>query len=73
MIFFLVYLAGVIIGLAVMRDRWPARVVAAMVWPLGPMAFIVVVSIMLIAAAILWPLPILSAGAAIAALAWWLA
>jgi hypothetical protein len=67
-----VYAVGVLIGLSVMRDRWPARLATALVWPLGPLAFVVVVSILLLASAILWPVPVLSAAALFGALLWWL-
>jgi hypothetical protein len=68
--YLLVYLAGVVIALAFMRDRWPARIGTALVWPLGPMAFLVVVPILLAAAVILWPVPVLGAAAVVTALAW---
>jgi hypothetical protein len=68
-----VYLAGIVIALAVMRDPWPARLGTALVWPLGPLAFVVVVSILLVASAILWPLPVLTGTALLGALGWWLA
>jgi hypothetical protein len=61
-----IYLAGVVTALAVMRDRWPVRLTTALVWPLGPMAFAVVVSMLLVASAILWPVPVLGAAAVIA-------
>ena len=67
MIYFGLYAIGVVIALALMRDPWPARVGTALVWPLGPMAFLVVVPIMLVAAAVLWPVPVLGGAAAIAA------
>ena len=68
-----VYLAGVVVALAVMRDRWPARVGTALVWPLGPMAFVAVVIILLMASVYLWPVPVLGAISAVAALIWALA
>ena len=55
-----------------MRDRWPTRVAAALVWPLGPMAFIVVVFIFLVTAAILWPVFGLAMAALLGALITWL-
>ncbi len=67
-----IYLTGVAIGLAVMRDRWPERVITALAWPLGPAAFVVVITIMLLAAAVLWPVPVLSGAALITALGWML-
>jgi hypothetical protein len=65
-----VYLAGVVVALTVMRDRWPARVGTALVWPLGPMAFVAVVIILLLASVYLWPVPVLAAISAVAALIW---
>jgi hypothetical protein len=59
----LIYLAGVIVGLAVMRDRWPVRLMTALVWPLGPIAFVIVTAVLLVTAAILWPVPILGSAA----------
>jgi hypothetical protein len=67
-----VYLAGVAIGLVVMRDAWSIRVPTALVWPLGPIAFVIVVAIMLVTAAILWPIPILATAAVIGTVAWWI-
>ena len=66
----MIYAAGVLIGVLVMRDRWPERIVTALLWPLGPLAFAVVVPILLVAAAILWPVPVLGATAGMAAVAW---
>jgi hypothetical protein len=54
-----IYLGGVAIGLAVMRDRWPERLVTAAAWPLGVLALAVVVVIQFAAALYLWPVPIL--------------
>jgi hypothetical protein len=64
-----IYLVGVAIGLIVMRDRWPARIVAALAWPLGVVALAVVATILSIAAVYLWPVPIL-ATLALAAAVW---
>ena len=72
MIPLIVYLVGVVIGLVGMRDRWPARVVTAALWPVGPAAFIVVLVVLSVAAAILWPVPVLGTAALIGALAWWM-
>ena len=70
MAFLLIYAAGVVVGLAVMRDPWKARLATALAWPLGPMAFVIVVSMMLVAATIVWPVPMLTMWALVAALAW---
>ena len=68
--YLLIYALGVVIGLAVMRDRWPARIATSLAWPLGPIAFLVVVPVLLVAAAILWPVPILGGAAMIAGVLW---
>ena len=65
-----VYIIGILVGLAVMRDRWPARLATALVWPLGPIAFVLVISLLLVVSAILWPVLILGA-AAVAGLIFW--
>jgi hypothetical protein len=71
-IYLAVYLAGVVLGLAVMRDRWGARLATALCWPLGPVAFVVVVTVMLVVATILWPLVLIPVWT-IAGLLIWLA
>jgi hypothetical protein len=70
MAYLIVYLAGVAIGLAAMRDRWPSRLAIALLWPLGPMAFLVVIAILAVAAIALWPIPVLGA-ATLLGLALW--
>ena len=66
------YLLGVVVALAVMRDPWPARVGTALLWPLGPLAFVAVVIILVVASLMLWPLLLVPAVAILGALAWWL-
>jgi hypothetical protein len=70
--FLIVYVIGVVIGLAMMRDRWPARVATALVWPLGPIAFLVIVPSLLVVATILWPLVMLPLAAIVVAAITWL-
>jgi hypothetical protein len=55
------YLAGVVVGLAVMRDPWPVRLATAAVWPLGIASLVIVTVILLLAAVYLWPIPMLAA------------
>jgi hypothetical protein len=66
-----VYLAGLAIGLMVMRDPWTVRLGTAALWPLGLVTFGIVVVLLLFAAIYLWPVPVLTAIAVAAAL--WLA
>jgi hypothetical protein len=44
-----VYLAGVAIGLWRTDAPWSARVLLALFWPIGPLAFVIVVAILLAA------------------------
>jgi hypothetical protein len=66
----LLYLAGVGLGLAVMRDPLPTRIATALVWPLGPIAFVVVITVLLAVAAVVWPLQVLGSAALISGLIW---
>ena len=65
-----IYIIGVLTGLAVMRDRMSARITTALLWPLGPLAFLVVVPMLLVTAAILWPIPVLGTAAVIIGAIW---
>jgi hypothetical protein len=71
-IILVIYMTGVLIALVRMRDPWPSRMATALVWPLGPAAFVAVLAVMIVAAAIMWPLPVLGGAALVAALAWWM-
>jgi hypothetical protein len=66
-----IYVTGVAIGLLVMRDPWPVRIGAALVWPAGILSFVVVTVILVLAACYLWPVLLLGLIAIAAAL--WLA
>ena len=50
------YAAGVLIGLLGIDARWPTRVALALLWPLGPLAFVVTISILLVASLIAFPI-----------------
>jgi hypothetical protein len=65
-----IYFAGVALGLIVMRDRWPSRVVTAVAWPLGVLSFVVVAAILSVAAVYLWPVPILATLVLLTAAVW---
>ena len=54
-----IYLAGVLIGLWRTDARWPARLLYPLLWPIGPLAFVVTVAILLAASpvAFLGPKP----------------
>lgn len=67
---FLIYAVGVIAGLILTDARPLARLVLALAWPIGPLAFVVVVGGLLVAALYLFPV----FGAVVAAgvvAAWW--
>lgn len=70
MLYLIVYLVGVVIGVGTMRDRWPSRLLTALVWPLGPVAFVLVTCILFLASAVLWPGRILGSAAVLGAIAW---
>ncbi len=60
----IVYVVGVVTSLVATDDRWPGRVAVALLWPLGPLAFLLVIAGLLVVAAVLWPVPALAIGAA---------
>jgi hypothetical protein len=53
--FVVVYLVGVAIGLIAIDARGLARVGLALLWPVGPIAFILTITILLLAALIAFP------------------
>lgn len=66
-----VYVAGVAWGLIVIDARPAARVGLALLWPLGPLAFVVTITILLAASLVAYPV----FGAAVligAGIAWWM-
>jgi hypothetical protein len=62
------YVAGVVIGMLVMRDPWPVRLGTAAVWPVGIASFAVVTVTLAAAALYLWPVLLLAFIPAIAVL-----
>ena len=65
-----VYAIGAAVGLARSDARWPTRLALALLWPLGPIAFIVTVAVLLIASPVAFPVLgaiLLATGLAIAA------
>jgi len=66
-----IYMLGVIVGLIATQGGVATRLVMALLWPLGPLAFIITVAGLLIVAAIAFPLfGVMLAG--VVAAAWWL-
>jgi hypothetical protein len=66
----LVYVGGVALGLLGTDDGWRQRIVVSLCWPLGPLAFAVVIVGLSLAAILLWPVPLLLLGAALASIAY---
>jgi hypothetical protein len=66
----LIYVVGVIAGLLLTDARPLARMTLALAWPVGPLAFIVTVTLLLIAALVIFPVfgAVVALGAAGA---WW--
>ena len=64
-----VYGAGVVIGLAATDARPAARLGLALLWPVGPAAFVVTVAVL--AAAALIAFPIVGVAVVGGALVWW--
>ena len=66
-----VYLVGVVVGLIATQGGAGTRLLLAVLWPLGPLAFLITVTGLLVVAAIAFPMfgVIL---AAILAVTWWL-
>lgn len=64
------YIGGVVVGLLLTDGRPIERLTLALLWPIGPLAFIVTVAILIAAAAIAFPVVgVVAAG--IGAAAWW--
>ena len=62
------YLGGAGIALWRADAPWPTRIVLALLWPLGPIAFAVTVSILLLASLIAFP--VIGAIVAAAVIGW---
>jgi len=66
----LLYIGGVVVGLFSTDAPPAARVGLALAWPLAPLAFAVTIALLLVAAAIAFPL-VGVAAVATGAAAWW--
>jgi hypothetical protein len=66
-----VYAAGALVALWRTDAGWPTRIALALLWPIGPLAFLVTVAILVGASLIAFPLV---AGIVVvgAAAVWWL-
>ena len=67
-----VYLAGVAIGLIATQGGIATRVALALLWPLGPLAFVLVSTGLLLLAAVVFPVFGVILAAAVTGI-WWIA
>lgn len=65
----LVYAAGALVALWRTDASWPTRITLALLWPVGPVAFVLTVSLLLAVSVVVFPL--VGALVAAAALGWW--
>ena len=66
------YAAGALVALWRTDAGWPTRIALALLWPIGPLAFLVTVAILLSASLIAFPILAGVVAAGGAAAAWWL-
>ena len=66
-----IYAAGALVAIWRTDAAWPTRLAVAVLWPLGPLAFLVTVSILLAASLIAFPVVSGAIAAAVAAAVWW--
>ena len=66
-----IYIVGALLAVWRTDARWPTRVALAAVWPVGPVAFVVTVTILLAASLIAFPLVAGTIALAGAAALWW--
>ena len=67
-----VYGAGALVALWRTDAGWPTRIALALLWPIGPLAFLVTVAILLGASLIAFPVVAGIVAALVAAGIWWL-
>ena len=66
-----IYAAGALVAFWRTDASWPTRLALAAVWPVGPLAFLVTVAILVAASLIAFPLVAGILAVAGAAVAWW--
>jgi hypothetical protein len=71
-VFWAIYAAGALVAIWRTDAAWPTRLALAAFWPLGPLAFVVTVIILLAASLIAFPVTAGAVAAAVAAAVWWL-
>ena len=65
-----VYVAGIVCCVSISDARPAERLTLALLWPLGPLALVVTVMILLVASAIAYPLVVVPVLTAMAILCW---
>lgn len=68
----MIYAVGALLAIWRTDASWPTRVALALLWPLGPLAFVVTVAILLAASLIAFPLIAGLIAALVATAVWWL-
>ena len=64
------YVAGVALGLLVIDGRQAEKIGLALVWPIGPIAFVVTIALLLLASLVAFPS--IGAGAlVVGSVVWW--
>jgi hypothetical protein len=67
-----IYGVGAVLALWRTDAGWPTRIALALLWPVGPVAFLITVAILIGASLIAFPVVAGLIAAAVAAAAWWL-
>jgi hypothetical protein len=67
-----IYGVGAVLALWRTDAGWPTRIALALLWPVGPVAFLITVAILIGASLIAFPGVAGLIAAAVAAAAWWL-
>jgi hypothetical protein len=65
-----IYVVGVLIGLVATQGGMATRLALALLWPLGPLAFVITVAGLLVVAAVAFPLFGVTVAAGMGAV-WW--
>ena len=71
-VLWMIYAVGALLAIWRTDASWPTRVALALLWPLGPLAFVVTVAILLAASLIAFPLIAGLIAALVATAVWWL-
>ena len=66
-----IYGVGAVLALWRTDAGWPTRIALALLWPVGPVAFLITVAILIGASLIAFPVVAGLIAAAAAAAAWW--